>query len=52
MVNCPWKSVEELDAFFPARLRRVIAEEKMNLFTIDAHVVAASVSALPRASIV
>ena len=43
VVNCPWKSVEELDAYFPAGLRRVIAENEMNLFTIDAYVVAVSV---------
>ena len=47
VVNCPWKSVEELDAHFPARLRRSIAEKKMNLYTIDAHAVAVSVELPP-----
>lgn len=47
VVNCPWKSVEELDAHFPARLRRSIAEKKMNLYTIDAHAVAVSVGLPP-----
>ena len=44
MVN--WKSVKELDAHFPARLRRSIAEKKMNLYTIDEHAVVVSVELL------
>ena len=43
MVSCPWKSVDELDAYFPATLRRVITGKKVNLFTIDVYVVAVSV---------
>ena len=44
MVN--WKSVKELDAHFPARFRRSIAEKKMNLYTIDEHAVVVSVELL------
>jgi len=43
VVNCPWKTVEELDVQFPAKLRREIAEKKVQLYTIDAHAVATSV---------
>eukprot|EP00931_Biecheleriopsis_adriatica_P069889 TRINITY_DN436_c0_g1_i9.p1 TRINITY_DN436_c0_g1~~TRINITY_DN436_c0_g1_i9.p1 ORF type:complete len:1849 (-),score=485.30 TRINITY_DN436_c0_g1_i9:160-5706(-) len=43
VVNCPWKTVEELDNEFPAKLRREIAEKKVELYTIDAHAVASSV---------
>jgi ferredoxin len=42
-VNCPWSTIEELDVNFPAKLRREIAEKKVELYTIDAHAVAASV---------
>ncbi|CAK9019045.1 Pyruvate dehydrogenase [NADP(+)], partial [Durusdinium trenchii] len=43
VVNCPWKTVEELDQEFPAKLRQAIAEKKVELYTIDAHAVASSV---------
>jgi len=43
VVNCPWKTVEELENEFPAKLRRAIAEKKVELYTIDAHAVAGSV---------
>jgi len=43
VVNCPWTTVEELDTYFPAKLRRAIAEKNIRLFCIDAHEVAASV---------
>ena len=43
VVNCPWKTVEELDVQFPATLRRQIAEKNVELYTIDAHAVASSV---------
>jgi len=43
VVNCPWKTIEELDVQFPASLRRQIAEKKVQLYTIDAHDVASSV---------
>jgi len=43
VVNCPWKTVEDLDVQFPASLRRQIAEKEMQLYTIDAHAVATSV---------
>ncbi|CAE7880878.1 unnamed protein product, partial [Symbiodinium sp. KB8] len=43
VVNCPWKTVEELEKEFPAKLRRAIAEKKVELYTIDAHAVAGSV---------
>lgn len=43
VVNCPWKTVEELEQEFPAKLRRAVAEKKVELYTIDAHAVASSV---------
>merc|ERR1719450_1421284 len=43
VVNCPWSTVEELESEFTASLRRAIAEKKVELYTIDAHGVAASV---------
>jgi homodimeric pyruvate:ferredoxin (flavodoxin) oxidoreductase len=43
VVNCPWSTIEELDNEFPAKLRRDIAEKQVDLYTIDAHAVAASV---------
>eukprot|EP00930_Biecheleria_cincta_P040888 TRINITY_DN279_c0_g1_i4.p1 TRINITY_DN279_c0_g1~~TRINITY_DN279_c0_g1_i4.p1 ORF type:complete len:1874 (+),score=404.50 TRINITY_DN279_c0_g1_i4:640-5622(+) len=43
VVNCPWNTVETLENEFPAKLRRAIAEKKVDLYTIDAHAVATSV---------
>jgi homodimeric pyruvate:ferredoxin (flavodoxin) oxidoreductase len=43
VVNCPWSALEDLENNFPARLRREIAEKNLQLYTIDAHAVAASV---------
>jgi len=43
VVNCPWSSEEDLARNFPARLRREIAEKRLDLYTIDAHKVALSV---------
>jgi pyruvate-ferredoxin/flavodoxin oxidoreductase len=43
VVNCPWKTIEDLDNNFPAFLRRGIADRKAKLYTVDAHAVAASV---------
>jgi len=43
VINCPWKTTEDLDNNFPAFLRRGIAKKKAQLYTVDAHAVAASV---------
>merc|ERR1719450_53723 len=43
VVNCPWTTLEDVDREFPAELRRQIAEKQAQLYTIDAHAVAASV---------
>jgi len=43
VVNCPWKTIEELEQNFPSFLRRAIAEKKVELYTVDAHKVATSV---------
>jgi len=43
VINCPWGSAEVLDNELPARLRREIAEKKLDLYTVDAHAVAVSV---------
>lgn len=43
VVNCPWKTLEDLEKNFPAKLRRAIAEKDVELYTIDAHAVATSV---------
>jgi len=43
LVNCPWTTLEDVSQEFPAKLRRDIAEKKLELYTIDAHKVAASV---------
>lgn len=43
VVNCPWKTLEEVEQEFPAKLRRAIAEKKVELYTIDAHAVASGV---------
>jgi pyruvate-ferredoxin/flavodoxin oxidoreductase len=43
VVNCPWKTVQDLDLNLPARLRREIAEKEMQFYTVDAHEVASSV---------
>ena len=42
-MNCPWKSLEEVEKEFPATLRQAIAAKKVELYTIDAHAVASSV---------
>ncbi|MBR2189024.1 MAG: pyruvate:ferredoxin (flavodoxin) oxidoreductase [Eubacterium sp.] len=34
LINCPW-SVDELDHFIPAHVRRQIAEKKLHLYIID-----------------
>eukprot|EP00746_Dinoflagellata_sp_MGD_P155297 gnl/MRDRNA2_/MRDRNA2_85296_c0_seq2.p1 gnl/MRDRNA2_/MRDRNA2_85296_c0~~gnl/MRDRNA2_/MRDRNA2_85296_c0_seq2.p1 ORF type:complete len:1850 (-),score=450.28 gnl/MRDRNA2_/MRDRNA2_85296_c0_seq2:164-5713(-) len=43
VVNCPWKSIEDLDANLPAALRQDIAKKKMQFYTVDAHAVAVKV---------
>merc|ERR1719356_1304877 len=43
VINCPWATVEQLDNELPARMRREIAEKKLDLYTVDAHAVAVSV---------
>eukprot|EP00933_Yihiella_yeosuensis_P019667 TRINITY_DN15891_c2_g1_i1.p1 TRINITY_DN15891_c2_g1~~TRINITY_DN15891_c2_g1_i1.p1 ORF type:complete len:1850 (-),score=463.66 TRINITY_DN15891_c2_g1_i1:474-6023(-) len=43
VVNCPWNTIEDLNDNFPAKLRRQIAEKRVQLYTIDAHAVASSV---------
>lgn len=43
VINCPWKSIEDLNNHLPAHLRRGLAEKKAQLYTVDAHAVAVSV---------
>lgn len=43
VINCPWNSAEVLENELPARLRREIAEKKLDLYSVDAHAVAVSV---------
>ncbi|KAH3763500.1 pyruvate NADP oxidoreductase [Pelomyxa schiedti] len=35
VLNCPWRSVSELDQFLPARLRKAIALKRAKFYTID-----------------
>jgi len=36
VLNCPWRTVEDMDKFIPARLRKSIAMKKAKFYVIDA----------------
>lgn len=40
VLNCPWASIDELDANLPAKMRRQIANKNIKFYTIDASRVA------------
>ena len=35
LLNCPWKTIEELSEHLPAAAKRYMAEHKINFYTID-----------------
>jgi len=43
LLNAPWKTQEELEANIPAMMRRVLAQKKIRVFTVDAATIARKV---------